>query len=78
MNRNVATLGHIIPNRANQSVLLLLNSARLSEKQQILIIVFGLIRPYLKSTIYHIRGEYANHYTTDAVHLSLKLFTTYG
>jgi hypothetical protein len=31
------------------------------------IIVFGLTRPGLEPTIYHTRGEHANHYTTDAV-----------
>jgi hypothetical protein len=30
-------------------------------------IVFGLTRPGLDPTIYHTRGEHANHYTTDAV-----------
>jgi hypothetical protein len=30
-------------------------------------IVFGLIQPGCKPTIYCIRGEHANHYTTDAV-----------
>ena len=30
-------------------------------------IVFGLIRPVLEPTIYHTRGEHANHYATDAV-----------
>jgi hypothetical protein len=30
-------------------------------------IVFGLTRPGLEPTIYHTRGEHANHYTTDAV-----------
>jgi hypothetical protein len=30
-------------------------------------IVFGLTRSMLKSTIYHTRGEHADHYTTDAV-----------
>ena len=29
-------------------------------------IVFGLTRPGLVPTIYHIRDEHANHYTTDA------------
>jgi len=29
-------------------------------------IVFGLIRPGLETMIYHTRGEYAKHYTTDA------------
>ena len=31
-------------------------------------IVFGLTRPGLKSTIYHIRGKHANHYITDVVY----------
>jgi hypothetical protein len=30
-------------------------------------IVFGLTRPVLDPTIYHTRGEDANHYTTDVV-----------
>jgi hypothetical protein len=30
-------------------------------------IVFGLTRPRLEPTIYRTRGEYANHYATDAV-----------
>ena len=30
-------------------------------------IVFGLTRPVLEATIYRIRGEHANHYTTDAL-----------
>ena len=30
-------------------------------------IVFGLIQPGLEPTIYHTRGEHADHYTTDAV-----------
>jgi hypothetical protein len=29
------------------------------------VIVFGLTQPGLESTIYHTRGEHANHYTTD-------------
>jgi hypothetical protein len=32
-------------------------------------IVFGLTRSELEPTIYHTRGEHANHYTTDAVHV---------
>jgi hypothetical protein len=28
--------------------------------------IVGLIRQVLEPTIYHIRGEHANHYTTDA------------
>jgi len=31
------------------------------------LIVFGLTRPGLESMIYRIRGEHANHYTTDVV-----------
>jgi hypothetical protein len=31
------------------------------------LIVFGLTRPGLEPTIYHTRGEHANHYATDAV-----------
>jgi hypothetical protein len=30
-------------------------------------IVFGLTQPGLEPTIYHTRGEHANHYTTDAI-----------
>jgi len=30
-------------------------------------IVFGLSRLWLKPMIYHTQGEYANHYTTDAI-----------
>ena len=32
-------------------------------------IVLGLTRPWLKSLIFHTRGEGANHYTTDAVNI---------
>ena len=31
------------------------------------LIVFNFTRPGLKLMIYHTRGEYANHYTTDAI-----------
>jgi hypothetical protein len=31
-------------------------------------IVFDLTRPGFEPTIYHIRGEHANHYTTKAVY----------
>ena len=37
------------------------------EATQINFIVFGLTRPGLEPTIYHTRGEHANHYATDAV-----------
>ena len=46
----------------------------LAEKQQIPILVFGLTRLGLEPTIYHTRGEPANHYTTDAVYLPKLLF----
>ena len=53
--------------QANQSLVFLLNAACLAEKQQISIIVFGLTWSGLKPTIYRNWGEYANHYTTNAV-----------
>ena len=56
--------------RANQSLLFLLKAACLVEKQQIPILVFGLIRTVLESTIYRTRGEHANHCATDAVAVS--------
>jgi hypothetical protein len=40
------------------------------ESQQLtLFIVFGLTLPGLESAIYNTRGEHANHYATEAVHL---------
>ena len=53
--------------KSNQSLLLFLNAACLVGKQQIPILVFGLMRPGLEPTIYHTRCEHANHYTTDTV-----------
>ena len=38
-------------------------------------VVFGLTRSVLKPMIYRIRGEHANHYTTDAVLCLLTLST---
>jgi hypothetical protein len=59
---------NILPGfRANQFLLFLLNAVCLAEKQQILILVFGLTGPWLKLTIYRTWGEHAIHYTTDAV-----------
>jgi hypothetical protein len=49
--------------RAIQSLFFLLNAACLAEKQQIPILVFGLLEP----TIYRTWGKHANHYTTNAV-----------
>ena len=36
------------------------------------LIVFNFTRPGLKLTIYHTRGEYANHYTTDAIQVEIE------
>jgi hypothetical protein len=36
------------------------------EATNINFIVFGLTRSGLEPTIYHTRGEHANHYATDA------------
>ena len=36
-------------------------------------IVFGLARSDLEPDIYHSWGEYANHYTTDAVNDEYKI-----
>ena len=41
--------------------------ACLAEATNTNFIVFGLIRPGLEPTIYHTRGEHANHYAIDAV-----------
>ena len=43
----------------------------LAEKQQIPILVFDLTRSGIEPTIYRIRGEHANHYTTDAVQITI-------
>ena len=53
---------------ANQSLLFFLNAASLEEEQQIpfKFIVFGFTPSVLESMIYYIRGEHANHYTTDS------------
>ena len=40
-------------------------------------IVFGLTQSGLEPTIYHSRGEHANHYTTDVVHWSIELHVIY-
>jgi hypothetical protein len=54
--------------RATQYLFLLLNDACLAVKQQIPIsYLFALTRPRLETTIYRIRAEHANIYTTDAV-----------
>ena len=35
-------------------------------------IIFGLTRPEIEPTIYRIRDEHANHYTTNAVYFELR------
>ena len=55
--------------RAKMSLFLFLNAVCLAEKQQIPILVFGLIWPGLEPTIYHIRGEHGNCCTTDVIGL---------
>ena len=57
--------------QANQSLLLLLNAARLAEKQQLWISVFGSARLGLQVINYPPRGKYANNYKSVAP-LSLK------
>ena len=64
--RRVVPLRHIIWFRANQSLFLLFHAACLAKKHQFYSLWFdptGEVEP----TIYHTLGEYANHYTTDAV-----------
>jgi len=54
--------------RAKQSLLFLFNAALLVEKQPIPILLsFGLTRSGLEPTIYRIRSEHTNYYTTDVV-----------
>ena len=56
--------------RANKSLLSLLNACVLrGEATNTNFTVFGLTRPRLEHTIYHTRGEHANHYATDAVQI---------
>jgi hypothetical protein len=52
--------------RANQYLFFLLNDV-CGEATNTNFIVFGLTRSGLVPTIYHTRGEHANHYTTDGV-----------
>jgi hypothetical protein len=55
--------------RSNQSMLFLLNTACLAEKQQIPLLVFGLTRSWFEPAIYHTRGEYANYYEQFESHI---------
>jgi hypothetical protein len=43
------------------------------EATNISFIVFGLTRLGLEPTIYHTRGEHANHYTTEVVSRFLEI-----
>jgi hypothetical protein len=58
---------HVVPLR---HMLFLLNAACLVEKQQIPILESLVSRPGLKPTIYRTRGNHANHYATNAVHVN--------
>ena len=59
--------------RTNKSLIFLLHVACLPVKQQIQIfLVFGLTRAGLEHTFNRIRGENANHSTTDAVSMHRK------
>jgi len=61
--------------RADQSLLFLLNAARLAAKQQMPnFIVFGFTRPRLEPTFYRTRDEHANNYATDAVQIKRTSF----
>jgi hypothetical protein len=64
-NRHVAPLGHIIL-IPSQSVFLLFHECCTLSRQSTntICIVFGLTRSGLEPTIYHTRGEHANHNTT--------------
>jgi biotin synthase-like enzyme len=56
---------------------MLLIAQGLSEKlQNTSFIVLSLTRPGLEPTIYHIRGEQTNHYTTNAVPVTSKIKIT--
>jgi len=54
--------------RGIQSLILLLNTASLVEKQQILLYSLYLTRMVLEPTIFYSRGEYTNHYTTKVAY----------
>ena len=60
--------------QSKQTLLLLLNAACFcGEAANTDFIVFGLTRIWLEPTIYHTRGEHANHYITNAFqHLPYK------
>ena len=67
-DRHVAPLGHIILIPSQPVFALSPQCCVLSrEATNTNLIVFGLTRPRLEPTVYHTRGEHANHYATDAV-----------
>jgi hypothetical protein len=55
--------------RDNQSLLLFLSSVLNGEATNTNFVVFGFTRPGLEPPIYRSRGEHANHYTNDEVHI---------
>ena len=65
MDRHVIPLWLIILDSEPTVLVFLLNAACFTEKQQISISVFGfgfgLTRPELEPTIYHVRGEHVNN-----------------
>ena len=66
-DRHVAPIGHIIMIPIQPVFAFSPNAACVSEKQQNNYIVFGLIPSGLEPTIYHPRGQNADHYTTTDV-----------
>ena len=70
MGRHVTPLGHIIL-ISSQPVFALTPQYCMVSKQAAYtnFIVFAMTLPRLKTTIYHIQGKHAKHYTTDVVPL---------
>ena len=57
--------------RVDHSLFLLLSVVFSREEANINFMVLGLTRMGFEPTIYRIRCEHVNHYTTDAVHIAL-------
>ena len=68
--RQVAPLGHIIL-IPSQPLFALSPKCACGEATNANFIVFGLTGRGLEPTVYHTRGEHANHYSTDAVSTEL-------
>jgi hypothetical protein len=68
-DRYVAPLGDIILISSQSVFALPPYAACLATNTNL--IVFDLIRSGIEPTIYRIRGEHANHYTTDAVQITI-------